>query len=141
MDKRVAKAMPPIISEYIFAFLPMLILVIASAISGDCASIYLTKDWSFVTILLFGQIMIKFNTGMIMLGKSSNLENANLFNSILICILLIPSVLIFCGLCFVKEPPHWLYLAQMIFFVIASFMYFTFGMVAIVLPKLGDSSE
>jgi len=132
MNKVVKKSLYENLSEYIFAIMPMIISGIILITKNSCSEIYFTKDWSFISILLIGQVITKFNAKMIPYGAKVVVESMVLTNAILICMIFIPIVIVFCCITLTNPVPHWLYHIQAVLFIISTLSFVIFS----ILPEL-----
>lgn len=123
MNKSIRKGLCANISEYIFAVMPMIVLGIILITKKTPLEIYFTKDWSFISMLLLGQVISKFNTKMIPFGSKVTIESVTLTNAVLICLIFIPAVIVFCGLSMLTPIPGWLYHVQAILFFLSSVLF------------------
>ena len=127
MAKNKSNVISALLAEYVFAIMPMIVLGFLLVMQSKLWGIYYTKDWSFISMLLIGQVITKFNTGMLKFGERVSVGAVSLLNAIVICFLFIPVVMVFCGLSMFNNPCKWLYHAQMILFLLSSaaFLFFT----------------
>ena len=51
-------------SEFLFTLLPIVILVMVRLFQNDFNSIFYNTEWSVIAIILFGQSVVKFSSGI-----------------------------------------------------------------------------
>lgn len=82
-----------IIVDLIFSFLPVLVLIAIKLLSCSYENFFMRSDWSYISMILYGQTLIKLFTGII---QNLNKKDSSLLILQVSCILafgLIPSIL------------------------------------------------
>ena len=82
-----------IIVDLIFSFLSVIVLVAIKLLTCSRANFFLRSDWSYISMILYGQTLIKLFTGII---QNMNEKDSSLMILQVSCILsfgLIPSIL------------------------------------------------
>lgn len=117
-----------IIAEYLFTILPMVILISVLLFQYKFTDIIYNRDWSFVSIILIGQTLLKLNYGLQTVKEKIDSSKSYFFNALIICFGLIPSVLVYAGLSFIINPPDYLYYLQLIYVILSTVVFFIFGL-------------
>ena len=84
-----------IIVDLIFSFLPVLVLIAIKLLTHSSENFFTRSDWSYVSMILYGQTLIKLFSGII---QNMNEKDSSLLILQVSCILafgLIPSIFFF----------------------------------------------
>jgi hypothetical protein len=117
-----------IISELLFAIIPLLILLLIALLSHDSLiSIFKRSDISFISVLLFGQTLVKLISGYVKTGNKSGWQRIALTITLLFILGILPSViyLIIVHLEISKLPI--VYVLQSVWFLSSMIVYIIFG--------------
>ena len=117
-----------LISEYLFTLFPIIILIIIRCNEGTYCKIFYNSEWSIISLILFGQSIVKFSAGIAHNKNRFHWQLVSLIVSLIIIIGLIPSAIILTlilndGSSFSNE----LYYTQALLFLLSSGCFFTFG--------------
>jgi hypothetical protein len=116
-----------IISEMLFVVLPILIILALHGIRNEWDGLLVSPEWSFATIVLFGQAIVKFAAGICKGTKKFRWQLISLINALVIVLGLIPAVLLLVFLNVLDTAPTWAYVAQMVLLVLGGFTFLTIG--------------
>ena len=117
-----------LISEYLFTLFPIIILIIIRCNEGTYCKIFYNSEWSIISLILFGQSIVKFSAGIAHNKKRFHWQLVSLIISLIIIIGLIPSAIILTlilndGLLF----SNGLYCTQALQFILSSGCFFIIG--------------
>ena len=130
IDKNEKKATNVIISEILFAILPIIVIIsIFVATSENKFTILTRADLSFISAFFFGQAIVKLFSGVSKSQTKKNWQLIILFVSTIIIIGLIPSVIWLCIIYLGMYKNKIIYVIQMIWFCFSLFVYFIIGKV------------
>jgi len=130
IDKNERKATYIIISEILFAILPIIVIIsILTVTSENRLSIFTSADLSFISVFFFGQTIVKLFSGVSKSQTKKNWQLIILIVSIIIIIGLIPSVIWLCIIYLEIYKIKVIYALQIIWFCISLFIYFIIGKV------------
>lgn len=88
MDESVSKARTTLIAELLFSILPIIIVLAFSA------SLVTIRDLLFVGVILYGQSLVKFASGVSNIPNKSHWQLVALIVTVVICIGLVPSCIL-----------------------------------------------
>ena len=80
-------------SELLFTILPIFVLLIVRSYEKNFSSILDNTEWSIMAIILFGQSIVKFSSGVSNSSNKFNWQFVSLVISIIIIFGLIPSII------------------------------------------------
>jgi hypothetical protein len=124
------KATYVIISEILFALLPIIVIISMIIVtSKDKLTIFTSADLSFISVFFFGQTIVKLFSGVSRSQTKKNWQIIMLFVSIIIIIGLIPSVIWLCTIYLEAYKNKIIYAIQIIWFCFSLFVYFIIGKV------------
>jgi hypothetical protein len=94
---------------------------------NESSLIFYNTEWAIISIILFGQSVVKFSSGISNSNKTFRWQLVSLIIAIIIIFGLIPSIiLLVINLLNTLHVFH-LYLFQMVLFVVSTFCYFIIG--------------
>ncbi len=114
-------------SEFLFTLLPIVILIIVRSYQCDFKAIFYNTEWSIISIILFGQSVIKFSSGISNSNKKTKWQLVALIISLIIIFGLIPSVIVLVLNLMSKSLSLGAYITQLILFILSSFTFFIIG--------------
>ena len=114
-------------SEILFTILPLLILLIVRSYENKLELIFFNTEWSIMAIILFGQSIVKFSSGISNSNLKFRWQLVSLIISIIIIFGLIPSIVILIINLLAKENLYSMYFLQMIMFVLSICTFFIIG--------------
>lgn len=132
MDKE-KSAKLVIISEVIFTLMPVLVVLGIKLYKKEFNDILNITDWSFLTIIFMGQVLIKFITGISANKNNKETNLVMLITTIIIVFGLIPPIIILVMISLSSTVPLCLYILQSIYFVISVVVYFIIGSISQIL--------
>lgn len=92
MNNPIKKAKWSLLAEFMFNILPLLIIAIINF--STCNEVLTIKDFLFVAIILFGQTVVKFSSGVSNIDKKSNWQYVSVVVTSVIVIGLVPSCIL-----------------------------------------------
>jgi hypothetical protein len=101
-----------ILSETLFILLPVFIILIYDLLAKGWSGIFRSTEFSYATIVLFGQTIVKFAIGLSRSVKEKRWQIISLILSLIIIFGLIPSVIILILLLSTCHPNNWVLWAQ-----------------------------
>ena len=116
-----------ILSELIFTFFPLLIASILICFKKNYSEILTNSDWSYISIILFGQTIIKFFSGVAQNENQKSLPVLMLILTFILMFGLVPSVTILILLEIASEKPVWLIASQWVCVVASVGAFCTIG--------------
>jgi hypothetical protein len=116
-----------LVSELLFTILPILIVLIVRSYETKFELIFYNTEWSIMAIILFGQSIVKFSSGIANSKALFRWQLVSLIISIIIVFGLIPSIIILVINLLNKEQHFATYLLQIILFVFGVLCYFVIG--------------
>lgn len=114
-------------SEFLFTLLPIIILLIVRSYENDFSAIFYNTEWSIISLILFGQSVVKFSSGISNSKAKFRWQLVALVISIIIIFGLIPSSIILVINLSSKSCSFGMYIAQIILFVISCITFFIVG--------------
>jgi hypothetical protein len=127
-------AVKSIIVDFIFTFLPILVIFLIQLLTLSCENIFAKSDWSYISMILYGQTIIKFFSGFSENLNKKKTYEAVLYVSLVIAFGLVPSIIILV----LMETNHKeviLFVFQMIWLVISIAVYLILGTVGNILAS------
>lgn len=116
-----------LISELLFTLLPILIIMIVRGYETKYELIFYNTEWSIMAIILFGQSIVKFSSGISNSHKKFKWQLVSLIISIIIIFGLIPSIIILVINLLDSERTFSTHLVQILLFALSIFSYFVIG--------------
>ena len=120
--------------DLIFSFLPIAVLITIKLLTVNFENFFARSDWSYISMLLYGQTLIKLFTGII---KNMNTKDSSLMILLVSCILsfgLIPSIL-FLVLIEIGKVNLAIIILQFIWLIISVAIYLLFGGLGLILSE------
>lgn len=130
-----------IIVDLIFSFLPVIVLITIKLLTCSRENFFIRSDWSYVSMILYGQTLIKLFTGII---QNMNEKDSSLMILQVSCILafgLIPAIL-FLVLIEIGKSNVAVIILQFVWLAGSVIIYFLFGGLGLILSekkKISDS--
>ena len=87
-------ALKSVIIDFIFTFLPLFVLILIRILTSRCDNIFSGSDFSFITMILFGQAIIKLFAGVSENENRKQTHELLLHISLIIFFGLVPSIVI-----------------------------------------------
>ncbi len=116
-----------LISELLFTILPILIVLIVRSYETKFELIFYNTEWSIMAIILFGQSIVKFSSGIANSKALFRWQLVSLIISLIIIFGLIPSIIILVINLLNTEQNFATYLLQILLFALGVFCYFIVG--------------
>jgi hypothetical protein len=129
MDKNYEEpSMLIIASELLFAVIPLLILLLIAILTPDnLVSIFKRSDISFVSVLLFGQTLVKLISGYVKIGNQSGWQRFAFIITLLFIFGIIPSVIYLIIVHLEISNLEIVYILQNIWLILSIIVYIIFG--------------
>lgn len=119
-----------IISEMLFVFLPIFIVVFYNLITHNYQRAFFSNDWIFGAIILWGQSIVKFTSGLLKTEKRFKWQNVSFIIALLVIFGLVPSAIILVCLLNCVEFSLLLMVLQYLSFILSSIVYYNLGSVS-----------
>lgn len=128
MSKEEFNAKLIICIELLFSILPLLIIFILHiALKKNVREIFTGTDISFVSVVLFGQTVIKFMSGIAKSDTKKNWQKIAFISSLLFILGIVPAVSFLIIIYTNKEISKIVYVFQSIWFLLAIITYWIIG--------------
>jgi len=116
-----------LISEFLFTLLPIVILIIVKNSQNDFSSLFYNTEWSIISLILFGQTIVKFSSGISHTNLKIKWQFVAMIISVIIVFGLIPSSIILVINLLSDTLSFALYFTQIVFFIVSCFSFFIIG--------------
>lgn len=116
-----------LISELLFTILPIIVISIVRSFKNELNLIFYNEEWAMISIILFGQSIVKFSSGIANAKLKFRWQLVSLIISLIIIFGLIPSIIILIINLINEEKVASLYIAQIIFVIISIIVFFIIG--------------
>lgn len=116
-----------LISELLFTLLPILVIMIVRGYETKYELIFYNTEWSIMAIILFGQSIVKFSSGISNSQRKFRWQLVSLIISVIIIFGLIPSIIILVINLLDSEQNFGTHLIQLTLFGISVLGYFLIG--------------
>jgi hypothetical protein len=124
-----------LISEIIFTILPLIVIAIVLSYQNKTSQIFYNTEWIMMAIILFGQSIVKFSSGISNSSRKFRWQLVALIITIIISFGLIPSIVILIINLLSEKLSFTLYLFQIILLI---FSILTFSIIGYLGQKLMD---
>jgi hypothetical protein len=114
-------------SELLFTLLPIIILLIVRSYENNLSAIFYNTEWSIISLILFGQTIVKFSSGISNSNEKVRWQLVALVISLIIIFGLIPSSIILVINLLSETLSFSMYIAQIILFLISCITFFIVG--------------
>lgn len=114
-------------SEFLFTLLPIIILLIVRSYESNYTAIFYNTEWSIISLILFGQSIVKFSSGISNSKEKFRWQLVALVISIIIIFGLIPSAIILVLNLSSKTMSCGTYISQFILFILSGLTFFIVG--------------
>lgn len=121
---------PIIVSEVIFLLLPLFVLIILDLTSENFISVITSRDLGLVSIVCWGQGLVKTVSGLIKSSDTKNWMNVSLYVSIVIALGITPSLIFYSKIHINRYVDNSIYWVQGISFILSFIHYCTVGLFA-----------
>lgn len=116
-----------LISEIIFTILPLVVIVIIRSYQNQPKQIFYNTEWIMMAIILFGQSIVKFSSGISNSKRKFRWQLVALIITTIISFGLIPSIVILIINLLATELNFTLYLFQVIFLIVSISTFIIIG--------------
>lgn len=114
-------------SELLFTVLPLIILLIVRSYEDNFSAFFFNSEWSIISIILFGQSVVKFSSGIANSKEKFRWQLVALVISIIIVFGLIPSSIILVLNLTSKGISLSMCILQLVIFLISCITFFFIG--------------
>ena len=114
-------------SELLFTLLPIIILLIVRSYENNLSAIFYNTEWSIISLILFGQTIVKFSSGISNSNEKVRWQLVALVISLIIIFGLIPSSIILVINLLSETLSFSMYIAQINLFLISCITFFIVG--------------
>lgn len=119
-----------IIAEIVFTVLPLIVIFLVLVVIGNTSHFWASSEWSFASVILFGQAIVKFAIGLSKKGVKSHALSF-LILTMLIVFGLVPSIVVLIFILnSIEHGQHVIYLlqvAQIFIFILSCLCFLFFG--------------
>ncbi len=116
-----------LVSEIIFTILPLVVIAIIRSYQDQAEQIFYNTEWIMMAIILFGQSIVKFSSGISNSKRTFRWQLVALIITVIISFGLIPSIIILIINLLAKELNFFLYLFQIILLLISIITFLIIG--------------
>lgn len=117
-----------IISEILFAFMPLIVLIFITIMTDmKFEAIFKRSDLSFISVLFFGQTLVRFISGIAKSSRKLKWHIIAFFISIVFLFGVIPSILILAVIFLEINTRLYIYIMQVIWLSLSLLTYFIMG--------------
>lgn len=116
-----------LLSELLFTILPLIIVIIVRGYESKYELIFYNTEWSIMAIILYGQSIVKFSSGISNSNRTFRWQLVSLIISLIIIFGLVPSIIIMVINLTNETKFLSMYIAQMFLCILSFFAYFVVG--------------
>ncbi|TDE01705.1 hypothetical protein [Flavobacterium sandaracinum] len=127
-----------LVSEMLFTILPLIVITIVRSYQNQYELIFYNTEWAMMSIILYGQSIVKFSSGVANSNLKFRWQLVSLIMSLIIIFGLVPSIIILIINLLNSEPNFGLHIAQMLLFIVSIITFFIVGYVG---QKLIDGKK
>ncbi|GMO32802.1 MAG: hypothetical protein Ta2B_13620 [Termitinemataceae bacterium] len=127
-------AIKSIIVDFIFTFLPLVVLLLIKLWTATFENIFVRSDCSYISMILFGQTIIKMFSGISENRNTKRTARINLHISLIISLGLVPSIIILV-LLETGNKHMTLLVSQVIWLILSVLAYLFFGAIGNILSN------
>ena len=131
-----ANARVILLSEYLFIFLPFIVIGIIKIYTADLDSFLRAADWSFASSILFGQVLVKLVSGAVIHDKAQ-WQRVVLVVTLVLVLGLVPCLIILALILIDNGTSTFLVHMQTTIFFIATVTFFWLGSASHVMIEKG----
>lgn len=136
--ENIDKARFSLFSEFIFNILPLVIILIIQY--SNSKTFLSLKDFTFVSIILYGQSIVKFASGVSNINKKSTWQLVSIIVSSVIVFGLTPSCIILANL-YHTEPNCFVWIFSIINITFSVITFFVIGLMGQIWLEKGEISD
>lgn len=127
-----------LISEMLFTVLPLIVISIVRSYQCKFELIFYNTEWAMMSIILFGQSIVKFSSGIANSSLKMRWQLVSMIISLIIIFGLIPSIIVLIINLLNDEIMFGLHFAQISLFVLSIITFFIVGYLG---QKLMDENK
>jgi len=116
-------------SELLFSLLPIIIIIIVRSYENEASEIFYNTEWSIISIILFGQSIVKFSSGIANSKENFRWQLVALTISLIIVFGLLPASIILVLNLTSSSISLTMGIVQIIVFIISILTYYFIGAV------------
>ena len=128
-DPHAVNSLSLLLSEVLFILLPLIVLTVVLTFQKKNFELFHTPEWSFISTIFFGQILIKIIAAALSEEKTVHWQRIVLLASGLMVLGIVPSLLVLTLVLVSDTPSNALAVAQIALFIISAVLYFVIGRV------------
>lgn len=121
------KAIWIIITEILFAILPIIVISFVLILNGKFSELFNKSELSFVAVVLFGQTLIRFLSGIAKSTKRKKWFLMSFYAAIIFVIGVIPSVILLITIYQNTNLQDIIFIFQIVWFILSIITYIIFG--------------
>lgn len=129
MNKTEKYSLLQIISELFFVLLPILVIFMLLTIAYRKSDIMKYTDFSFASIVLFGQTIVKFTSGAAKNNKRKKWQIISIVTSSILVFGIVPSTTVLIKIFETEVLPDFVYIIQLALFVVSILTFIILGTV------------
>lgn len=114
-------------SELLFSLLPIIIIIIVRSYENKASEIFYNTEWSIISIILFGQSIVKFSSGIANSKETFRWQLVALTISLIITFGLLPASILLVLNLTSSSISLTMGIIQVIVFVLSIFVYYFIG--------------
>lgn len=116
-----------LISEMLFTVLPLIVISIVRSYQCQFELIFYNTEWAMISIILFGQSIVKFSSGIANSTLKFRWQLVSMIISLIIIFGLIPSIIVLIINLLNEEKIIGIHIFQMIMFIFSMITFFIVG--------------
>lgn len=116
-----------LISEMLFTVLPLIVISIVRSYQCQFELIFYNTEWAMISIILFGQSIVKFSSGIANSTLKFRWQLVSMIISLIIIFGLIPSIIILIINLLNEEKIIGIHIVQIIMFILSMITFFIVG--------------
>ncbi|MDR1107043.1 MAG: hypothetical protein LBL44_11855 [Treponema sp.] len=135
-------ALKSVIIDLMFTFLPIFVLLMIQILTGSFENVFVRSDWSYISMILFGQTIIKIFSGISENQNKKRSYEVVFHVSLVIALGLVPSIIILV-LIEMGHKKLILFISQILWLLISIAIYLFLGTIGNILSsqKLINESD
>lgn len=116
-----------LISEMLFTVLPLIVISIVRSYQCQFELIFYNTEWAMISIILFGQSIVKFSSGIANSTLKFRWQLVSMIISLIIIFGLIPSIIVLIINLLNEEKIIGIHIIQIIMFILSMITFFIVG--------------
>lgn len=116
-----------LISEMLFTVLPLIVISIVRSYQSKFELIFYNTEWAMISIILFGQSIVKFSSGIANSSLKFRWQLVSMIISLIIIFGLIPSIIVLIINLLNNDMILGIHIAQIVLFILSMITFFIVG--------------